>query len=32
MTWPFPPWNGPKPIKDTKPKPQFPDDVEEAPF
>ena len=30
--WPFPPWNGPTPIKAKKQKPQVPDDMGEAPF
>ena len=31
--WPFPPWNGPTPIKDKKEKrDETPDDLGEAPF
>jgi hypothetical protein len=32
-TWPFPPFPMPaQPVKDTKPKRQYPDDMGEAPF
>ena len=33
MTWPFPPWDGPTPIKDKKEKrDDYPEDMDEAPF
>jgi hypothetical protein len=33
MIWPFPPWDGPTPIKDKKEKrDDYPEDMDEAPF